>query len=66
LFNADIPGDAIPLLEERVGGEEAGKSAVPVRDRVNREEVQNERPYEQDWVGSLRFIGGPKACDEFR
>ena len=38
-------------------GEETGESAIPVRDRVDRQEVQDERGDEQDPVSRLRLRG---------
>ena len=40
-------------MKQRVGRDQARKSPVPVGNRMDRQEVENERADEQDRVGGL-------------
>src|SRR5579872_3718107 len=53
LLHAHITRNAVSASEERLCGQNASHTAIPVCNWVNRQEVENERPNENDGVREL-------------
>jgi hypothetical protein len=64
LLDADVSGHLIALLKQRVRGQQARQPAVPVGDRMDREEVEDQRPDQEDRMGGLRRNRVPVSFEE--
>ena len=66
LLQGDPPADLVPGVDQKCVGQRAGDSAVPVRERMDDEQVEDHQADQQDRVVPGISLSVPVASDEIR